>query len=54
MRLLVAIAVLAALPAVAAEPLTGKVVSVTDGDTVRVLDATYCPHYVRVTFAARE
>lgn len=39
MRLLAAIVALAAIPAIAAEPLTGKVVSVTDGDTVRVLDA---------------
>jgi hypothetical protein len=52
MRLLAALIVLAAIPAIAAEPLAGKVVSVTDGDTVRVLDATVRPHYVRDTFAA--
>jgi endonuclease YncB( thermonuclease family) len=32
----------------AAEPLTGKVVSVTDGDTVRVLDAANVQHKVRL------
>jgi micrococcal nuclease len=47
MRLLAAIAILAALPA-AAEPLTGKVVSVHDGDTVRVLDAANVQHKVRL------
>lgn len=30
------------------EPLTGKVVSVTDGDTVRVLDAANVQHKVRL------
>ena len=40
-RFAAAIIVLAALPAAAAEPLTGKVASVTDGDTVRVLDAAH-------------
>ena len=47
MRLLAAIIALAAIPA-AAEPLTGKVVSVTDGDTVRVLDAANVQHKVRL------
>jgi endonuclease YncB( thermonuclease family) len=48
MRLLAAIAMLAAIPATAAEPLTGKVVSVHDGDTVRVLDANNAQHKVRL------
>jgi endonuclease YncB( thermonuclease family) len=48
MRLLAAIVALAAIPAIAAEPLTGKVVSVTDGDTVRVLDANNVQHKVRL------
>jgi endonuclease YncB( thermonuclease family) len=48
MRLLSVLFALAALPAVAAEPLTGKVVSVTDGDTVRVLDAANVQHKVRL------
>ncbi len=42
------IAVFASIPATAAEPLTGKVVSVTDGDTVRVLDAANVQHKVRL------
>jgi|688.fasta_scaffold551757_2 endonuclease YncB( thermonuclease family) len=33
---------------VAAEPFTGKVVSVHDGDTVRVLDAANVQHKVRL------
>lgn len=37
-----------AAAAIAAEPLTGKVVSVTDGDTVRVLDAANVQHKVRL------
>jgi hypothetical protein len=45
--LCIAAAILAPLP-IAAEPLTGKVVSVTDGDTVRVLDAANVQHKVRL------
>jgi endonuclease YncB( thermonuclease family) len=37
-----------AVAVAAAEPLTGKVVSVTDGDTVRVLDAANVQHKVRL------
>lgn len=48
MRLLAAIVALAAIPAIAAEPLTGKVVSVHDGDTVRVLDAANVQNKVRL------
>ena len=51
MRLLAALVALAAIPAIAAieaEPLTGKVVSVTDGDTVRVLDAANVQLKVRL------
>jgi endonuclease YncB( thermonuclease family) len=46
--MVMAAAMLAAIPATAAEPLTGKVVSVTDGDTVRVLDAANVQHKVRL------
>jgi len=46
--IVVVAAMLAAIPATAAEPLTGKVVSVTDGDTVRVLDADNVQHKVRL------
>ena len=42
------VAMLAAIPAIAGEPITGKVVSVTDGDTVRVLDAANVQHKVRL------
>jgi endonuclease YncB( thermonuclease family) len=45
--IVMAAAILAALPA-AADPITGKVVSVTDGDTVRVLDAANVQHKVRL------
>jgi endonuclease YncB( thermonuclease family) len=48
MRLLTAIVAFAALPAIAADPIMGKVVSVTDGDTVRVLDAANVQHKVRL------
>jgi endonuclease YncB( thermonuclease family) len=48
MRLLSALAMLAAIPAIAADPITGKVVSVHDGDTVRVLDAANVQHKVRL------
>jgi len=48
MRLLAAAAMLAAIPATAAEPITGCIVSVHDGDTVRVLDATNVQHKVRL------
>jgi endonuclease YncB( thermonuclease family) len=48
MRLLAAIIALAAIPSAAADPLTGKVVSVHDGDTVRVLDASNVQHKVRL------
>jgi endonuclease YncB( thermonuclease family) len=46
--LLAANVVLAAIPAIAAEPLAGKVVSVTDGDTARVLNADNVQHNVRL------
>jgi endonuclease YncB( thermonuclease family) len=46
--MVMAIVALAAIPAIAAEPITGKVVSVTDGDTVRVLDAANVQHKVRL------
>jgi endonuclease YncB( thermonuclease family) len=46
--MVMAAAMLAAIPATAAEPITGKVVSVTDGDTVRVLDAANVQHKVRL------
>ncbi len=42
------IAVFASILAFAAEPLAGRVVSVTDGDTVRVLDAANVQHKVRL------
>lgn len=45
--IVMAAVMLAAIPA-AAEPLTGKVVSVHDGDTVRVLDAANVQHKVRL------
>ena len=48
MRLLAAIAILVAIPAIAAESLTGKVASGTDGDTARVLDAANVQHKVRL------
>ena len=48
MRLLPVIVMLAAIPAAAAEPLTGRVVNVHDGDTVRVLDAANVQHKVRL------
>jgi endonuclease YncB( thermonuclease family) len=45
---LACIAAAIALPAVAAEPFTGKVVSVHDGDTLTVLDATKVQRKVRL------
>jgi len=46
--IVMAAAMLAAIPAAAADPITGKVVSVHDGDTVRVLDAANVQHKVRL------
>jgi endonuclease YncB( thermonuclease family) len=42
------VAVLAATPVAAAEPITGKVVTVHDGDTLTVLDAANVQHKVRL------
>ena len=46
--MVMAAATLAAIPVAAAEPLTGRVVNVHDGDTVRVLDAANVQHKVRL------
>ena len=49
MRLVITlVAVLAATPVAAAEPITGKVVTVHDGDTLTVLDAANVQHKVRL------
>jgi endonuclease YncB( thermonuclease family) len=48
MRLLAVLIAFVGLPAIAADPITGRVVSVHDGDTVRVLDAANVQHKVRL------
>jgi endonuclease YncB( thermonuclease family) len=44
----IGLCLISACAAIAAEPITGKVVSVHDGDTVRVLDAANVQHKVRL------
>ncbi len=45
-RIIVAAFLLLAAPAAFADTLTGKVVKITDGDTVYVLDANYGQHKI--------
>ena len=49
LRLAVSILLLLTLPLAQAETLTGRVVRVTDGDTIVVLDASKVQHKIRLT-----
>ena len=49
LRLAVSLLLLLTLPLAQAETLTGRVVRVTDGDTIVVLDASKVQHKIRLT-----
>ncbi len=51
-RIILAAFLLLAAPIAFADTLTGKVVKVTDGDTITVLDSTNTQHRIRFVWAA--
>ena len=49
MRIIIQFVLLLSLGAAQAETITGRVIKVTDGDTVDILDASFAKHHVRLS-----